>query len=121
MKQKWIKKDGNQFERITEDPVDADKTQLSKFNEDPNPDSYDKKIIEQYKKRKHLNIKPIKSFKVTKGTEFTVEIKELETELTTEMLRSGDWKNKEFKNYNFGADPTIGMGGHCHPLMQVRE
>lgn len=37
------------------------------------------------------------------------------------MIRTGEWKNKQFKGYNFDADATIGMGGHCHPLMQVRE
>ena len=45
----------------------------------------------------------------------------METELTSEMLRTGDWKTKAFKRYNFEADAPMGHGGHCHPLMQVRE
>lgn len=43
MKQKWIKKDGNQFERIAADPVDLDKQQLNKFVDDPNLEAHDKK------------------------------------------------------------------------------
>ena len=37
------------------------------------------------------------------------------------MLITGDWKNKQFKKYNFNAEAPMGHGGHCHPLMQVRE
>ena len=37
------------------------------------------------------------------------------------MLRTGDWKSKPFKKYNFEAETPMGHGGHCHPLMQVRE
>ena len=37
------------------------------------------------------------------------------------MLRTGEWKTLKFKNYNFEAEGSAGLGGHCHPLMQVRE
>lgn len=37
------------------------------------------------------------------------------------MIRTGDWKTKAFKKYNFEADAPMGSGGHLHPLMQVRE
>lgn len=97
--------------------MDVDKAQLDKFVADPNPDSHDKKQIDAFKKRKHLNVKATKTYKVTKGTQFATERKVLETELTTEMLRTGEWKDKAFKKYNFEADTQMGMGGHCHPLM----
>jgi len=67
MKQKWIKKDGSNFERIAADPKDEDKINLNKFLENPNLYAHDKKSVDQYKKRKHLNVKSIKSYKVTKG------------------------------------------------------
>lgn len=70
MKQKWVKKNGNELERIAESPVDVDKDQLQKFIADPNPDSHEKKVIDNYKKRKHLNVKSTKSYKVTKGADF---------------------------------------------------
>jgi len=31
MKEKWIKKEGDKFERIAENPVDQDKTYLNNF------------------------------------------------------------------------------------------
>ena len=117
MKQKWIKKDGDKFERIAADPVDADKTQLQKFISDPNPDSHEKKVLDNYKKRKHINVKTNKTYKVTKGPQFATERIVLETVLTTEMIRTGEWKNKQFKKYNFEADAPMDNGGHCHPLM----
>jgi hypothetical protein len=57
----------------------------------PNIDKHEKKIVDSYKKRKHLNIKSIKSFHVTKGENFALERTKLETELTSEMLRNKDW------------------------------
>jgi phenylalanyl-tRNA synthetase alpha chain len=33
-------------------------------------DAHDKKDVENYKKRKHLNVKSYKSYKVTKGGSF---------------------------------------------------
>jgi len=45
--------------------------------------SHDNKVVEQYKKRKQLNIKSIKTYKVTKGTNFALERQKLETELTS--------------------------------------
>lgn len=67
MKQKWIKKDGDKFERIAENPVDEDKTNLNKFLENPALEAHEKKVVDQYKKRKHLNVKSVKSYKVAKG------------------------------------------------------
>ena len=62
-------------------------------------------------------MKTNKTYKVTKGTQFATERTVLETELTSEMIRNGEWKNKQFKKYNFEADAPMGSGGHCHPLM----
>lgn len=117
MKQKWIKKDGNNFERIAADPKDEDKTNLNKFLENPNLDAHDKKSVDQYKKRKHLNVKTVKSYKVTKGANFATQRVKLETELTADMLRSGAWKDQKFKKYNFEAAGLEGTGGHLHPLL----
>ena len=121
MKQKWIKKDGDNFERIAASPVDEDQANLKRWLENPVYDDKDKKALDQYKKRKHLNIKSVKSYKVTKGPQFATERTKLETELTAEMLRSGAWKDQKFKKYNFGAEGLPGTGGHLHPLLLVRE
>jgi len=77
--------------------------------------------VDQYKKRKHLNIKSIKSYEVTKGENFATERVKLETELTASMIRSGSWKDTKYKSFNFNAAGIEGAGGHLHPLMIVRE
>jgi hypothetical protein len=65
MKQKWIKKDGSNYERIAKDPQDEDKIALNKFLENPDNAAHEKKAVDGYKKRKHLLVKSIKSYKVT--------------------------------------------------------
>ena len=83
MKQKWIKKDGDKFERIAENPVDEDQSKLQGFLKEPSLDKHNKKDVDNYKKRKHLNVKTVKSYKVTKGANFATERTKLETELTS--------------------------------------
>jgi|TARA_B110001450_G_C17175769_1_gene301291 hypothetical protein len=46
MKQKWIKKEGSDFIRISEDPQDDDKKNLNNFLSDSNIDKHDKKIVD---------------------------------------------------------------------------
>jgi len=121
MKEKWIKKEGEKFERIAESPVDKDQTNLNQYIKDVNYDAHEKKMVEQYKKRKQLIVKSIKSYKVSKGPNFALERTKFETELTAAMLRSGAWKDAKFKNYNFNAEGSQGTGGHLHPLLCVRE
>lgn len=82
MKQKWIVKDGGNFKRVAENPVDEDKTNLNKFLENNKADDHDKKVVDSYKKRKHLNIKSLKFYEVKKGANFALERVKLETELT---------------------------------------
>ena len=50
-----------------------------------------------------LSIQSIKSYKVDKGPSFSVVRKKQETDLTVDMLRTGSWKEAEFKKYNFQA------------------
>jgi phenylalanyl-tRNA synthetase alpha chain len=84
-------------------------------------DDHDKKLVENYKKRKHLNVKSVKSYRVEQGDHFATERVKFETELTAEMLRTGAWKDEKFKKYNFNAEGVPNAGGHLHPLLLVRE
>src|SRR5690349_23253558 len=66
-------------------------------------------IKNDYKKRKLMIENVIKSFIISKGPEFTTVLKKLETDLTTDMMSSGAWKDLKFKDYNFealGAPPA---------------
>lgn len=79
------------------------------------------KLKQEYKKRKLVQEVIIKSFLLTKGVEFSTEIKKLETDLTTEMLTSGSWQDLKFKDYNFDALGAPPECGYLHPLLQVRS
>lgn len=61
-----------------------------------------------------------KSYKVTKGSNYQPTKVKLETQLTAEMLRSGSWKETQFKKTNLNAAGQVTTGGHLHPLLKVR-
>jgi phenylalanyl-tRNA synthetase alpha chain len=44
----------------------------------------------------------------------------METQLTADMLRTGDWKNVKMKKVNLNAAGQVTNGGHLHPLLKVR-
>ena len=60
------------------------------------------------------------SYILKKGTNFTTKIEKAETELTPEMIASGQWKTVSFKPYNFEAMGIQPSTGHLHPLLKVR-
>uniref|UniRef100_A0AAX7TA39 phenylalanine--tRNA ligase n=1 Tax=Astatotilapia calliptera TaxID=8154 RepID=A0AAX7TA39_ASTCA len=74
----------------------------------------------ELKKRKLLSEVTVKSYWITKGNSFSTTITKQETELTPEMIASGNWKEKKFKPYNFEAMGVAPDCGHLHPLMKVR-
>lgn len=78
-------------------------------------------IKNDYKKRKLMIENVIKSFIISKGPEFTTVLKKLETDLTSDMLTSGTWKDLKFKDYNFEALGAPPAAGHLHPLLKVRS
>ncbi|XP_071952919.1 phenylalanine--tRNA ligase alpha subunit-like [Antedon mediterranea] len=78
------------------------------------------KECKELKKRKLIVEVVVKSFKLTKGSDFSLSVSKLETDLTPEMISSGSWKEKNFKAYNFNAMGVMPVSGHLHPLMKVR-
>lgn len=79
------------------------------------------KLKQEYKKRKLVQEVVIKYFVLSKGPEFSTELKKLETDLTSEMLATGSWQNLKFKDYNFDALGATPECGYLHPLLQVRS
>lgn len=75
----------------------------------------------ELKKRKLINESTIKSYDLSKGPKFTVKIEKPETDITSEMLVKGSWKEKTFKEYNFNALGIMPERGHLHPLLKVRQ
>lgn len=85
-----------------------------------NHESIEPHIKQDYKKRKLLQEVVIKSFNIKKGSQFSLELSKPETDLTPEMIATGDWKTKTFKPYNFNALGVPPKCGYLHPLLKVR-
>ncbi|XP_017871463.1 PREDICTED: phenylalanine--tRNA ligase alpha subunit-like [Drosophila arizonae] len=79
------------------------------------------KDVAEYKKRKLLQELTIKSLLLSKGAEFSTTLTKLETDLTTDMLASGQWQQLQFKPYNFDALGAAPARGQLHPLLKVRS
>jgi phenylalanyl-tRNA synthetase alpha chain len=57
---------------------------------------------------------------VTKGPNFKLSLEKQEIELTADLIASGEWKTKSFKQYNFNAQGIQPVSGCLHPLLKVR-
>ncbi|KAK9878486.1 hypothetical protein WA026_022382 [Henosepilachna vigintioctopunctata] len=75
---------------------------------------------QDYKKRKLIHEITIKSFLLRKGPDFCVKLPKLETDLTSDMIASGNWKTLKFKTYNLDALGSSLESGYLHPLLKVR-
>lgn len=86
-----------------------------------NPDGLQSEILKQLKSRKLAALKPYKTYKIFKGERIADARKVQATELTREMLETGEWKEVAFKEYNFQAEGKPTNGGYLHTLLKVRE
>ena len=57
---------------------------------------------------------------MTKGAEFKTSIQKPETELTKELLDSGEWAKRTFKDYNYDAEGIRPEHGFLRPLLKLR-
>ena len=81
----------------------------------------DNKLLVDLRKRKLVVTSKVISYVVHKGPKYAKEMPVEHTDLTAEMLESGDWKTANFKPYNFNAQGAAQNAGALHPLMKVRE
>ncbi|XP_069694366.1 phenylalanine--tRNA ligase alpha subunit-like isoform X2 [Periplaneta americana] len=65
-------------------------------------------------------LRVVKSYRLTKGKDFSTSYHKAESDLTSEMVVSGSWRQKKFKPYNLDALGVPPGGGHLHPLLRVR-
>jgi phenylalanyl-tRNA synthetase alpha chain len=77
--------------------------------------------IKSLKARKLIAPQTWKGYSVKKGPNYAPRRKKVATDLTRENLQSGDWKELEFKEYNFSAKGLTAEGGYLHPLLKVRQ
>lgn len=116
----WVRKDGDKLvKNVDEKPADSTADDLRAIKKDGT--LADAKELADLKKRKLVTKTKLVSFTISKGPEFALEIRKVETDLTIEMMQSGSWKSSTFKPYNFSAEGTSPNAGALHPLNKVRE
>ena len=118
----WISKDGDKLVAKVESSAAVDDTTADQLKEIEKSGSLsNKKDLTELKKRKLIVPTKIFKFSVEKGAEFALEIKQLETDITSDMILSGAWKSASFKPYNFNSEGEMPHSGALHPLNKVRE
>ncbi|KAJ9113233.1 hypothetical protein QFC22_006072 [Naganishia vaughanmartiniae] len=119
-KNKWITKEGSGFVKAVESIQDTTRAELEEVAK-TGTHSSGEKLLAELRKRKLIVQRKHIHYSIEKGPEFALEVKKLETDLTTDMLNSGAWKNMSYKKYNFNAAGAPPEGGALHPLLKVRE
>lgn len=119
MKQRWcsIDKAAGLLKKNVESITDTTQQALIKIGKG---EEVDKKVATELKKRQMITVRSFKSYSVEKGPQFSLERKKFVSDITPEMLKSGAWKNEEFKEINFSAKGPGVTCGALHPLMKVR-
>lgn len=116
----WVAKDGDKLvSKVDKLPEDVVVENLKQIKATGTLD--DKKELTELKKRKLVTMTKQIGYKVTKGPKFGLEIKSYETDITSDMVTTGSWKDAEFKPYNFNSEGVFPNSGALHPLMKVRE
>ncbi|VEU24212.1 DEKNAAC105485 [Brettanomyces naardenensis] len=118
----WIRKDGDiLIPKVTSKDKVEDTTaeQLRKIAATGTLDS--SKDLKELKKRKLVVPVKVYTYSISKGPEFSLEIKKLETDITSEMVQTGSWAKAAFKPYNFNSEGVLPHSGALHPLNKVRE
>ncbi|GAU45381.1 hypothetical protein TSUD_90010 [Trifolium subterraneum] len=72
--------------------------------------------IKALKARKLIVPQTWKGYSVKKGPNYAPKRKKVVTDLTRENFQSGEWKEIEFKEYNYSAKGQPLEGGSLHPL-----
>ncbi|XP_022725076.1 phenylalanine--tRNA ligase alpha subunit, cytoplasmic-like [Durio zibethinus] len=109
-KNKWVDM-GKQVSRKVQHVEDKVKDLLIRIQ---NGEAIGKGDINSLKARKLIVAQTWKGYTVRKGPNYAPKRKKVATNLT------GDWKELEFKEYNFNAKGPPAEAGHLHPLLKAR-
>ncbi|CAH6721945.1 phenylalanine--tRNA ligase alpha subunit [[Candida] jaroonii] len=116
----WISKnDDKLISKVDKVPEDSVVKYLKEIEETGKLS--DKKELTELKKRKLIQLNKIVGYKITKTDKFQVEIVNLETDITSDMIINNEWSDKKFKPYNFNSEGVYPSSGSLHPLNKVRE
>uniref|UniRef100_A0A1J3EQR0 phenylalanine--tRNA ligase n=1 Tax=Noccaea caerulescens TaxID=107243 RepID=A0A1J3EQR0_NOCCA len=114
-KNKWVEM-GKKVSRKVQHVEDRVKNLLLQTQEGL---EIDKESLSSLKARKLIEPKIWKGYSVKKGPKYAPKRKNFATDLTVENLKN--WKELEFKEYNFNAKGQPVDAGHLHPLLKVRK
>lgn len=117
---KWVSKnkaDGKFHRLINDEPADVIGLLCRKVRDrlDLEP-----KEIADLKKRKCIKESKETVFDLRKSAGFSTTVVKPETELTKELLDSGEWATRTFKEYNYNAEGVRPPHGFLHPLLKLR-
>lgn len=122
MQRRWIKTEkGSKDLKVFRQVESIEDTVLQQLHDVNNGQAVDKATADALKKRRLVSPETWTTYRLTKGPKFALERKRQPTDLTTEMLQKGTWKDTAFKAYNFAALGLPTAGGHLHPLLKVRS
>uniref|UniRef100_K7LSZ2 phenylalanine--tRNA ligase n=2 Tax=Glycine max TaxID=3847 RepID=K7LSZ2_SOYBN len=76
--------------------------------------------IKALKVRKLIVPQTWKGYSLKRGPNYAPKRKKVVTDLTRDNFQSGEWKELEFKEYNYSAKGQPLEGGSLHPLLKVR-
>ncbi|KAJ6707876.1 PHENYLALANINE--TRNA LIGASE ALPHA SUBUNIT [Salix viminalis] len=116
-KNKWVQM-GNQISRKVQHVEDRVKDLLLQIQDGQELGKDDNNSL---KARKLTALQTWKGYSVKRGPEYAPRRRRTATDLTREHLQGGDWRNIEFKEYNFSAKGPPPESGHLHPLNKVKE
>ncbi|KAK8564319.1 hypothetical protein V6N13_005447 [Hibiscus sabdariffa] len=116
-KNKWVDM-GKQVSRKVQHVEDKVKDLLIRVQ---NGEEIGKDDVSSLKARKLIVAQTWKGYSVRKGPNYAPKRKKVATDLTRENLQRGDWKELEFKEYNFNAKGPPAEAGHLHPLLKVKQ
>lgn len=115
---KWIKKEGDSLVLSAENIEDTSKQQLQEIRDAKAV--VNAQVFKQLKGRKLVTTMKVIDYKVSKGAKYAREVPVEVTDLTADMLASGEWETANFKPYNFNALGAAQHAGALHPLNKVR-
>ncbi|OMP05206.1 Phenylalanyl-tRNA synthetase [Corchorus capsularis] len=116
-KNKWVDM-GKQVSRKVQHVEDKVKDLLIRIQDGQ---ELRKEDLTSLKARKLIVAQTWKGYSVRKGPNYAPNRKKVATDLTRENLQKGDWKDLEFKEYNFNAKGPPAEAGHVHPLLKVKQ
>ncbi|KAG6383582.1 hypothetical protein SASPL_156656 [Salvia splendens] len=116
MKNKWIGLEDSQVSRKVEHVEDKVKDLLIQIQ---NGEAVGAKDIDTLKRRKLISLQIWKGYSLKKGPNYTATRKKAATDLVRDHLQRDEWKDVEFKEYNFLAKGQPTEGGCLHPLYKA--